>query len=213
MPPDCCDIKSEEREEKKKRMKKKKSLMGMLLAAALLIAVAVPSPDAAAAGADISGDVFGQDGSIYTLAPSGDVGEVTGVTVTVQCVKYAANMGDNSCCVAIYDGSRAICATGSGTILSYVSGILGVTPTEGSGDTFTLSYDTTDLTNVAVVACSGDFNVVDVQYKTAGGGTAAGTGTTAPATADFPEKQVYGMIALAAVAAAAVACWKKSALR
>ena len=190
----------------------------------------------AAEGADITGDEFGKDGSIYALAPSENADKITGVTVTVQCVKFFDHMGDNSCCVALYDGKKAIQATGTGAILNQVQAILGIVPTEGSGDTFTLSYDSSDLSNVAVVAASGDFKVVKVDYKYAEGadpnatggtdnqsanGAAGSTGTngtqtsngtstaSGPKTGDVSESLIYGTLALMAAVAVRTAYKKK----
>ena len=183
--------------------------------------------------ADITGDEFGKDGGIYALAPSENADKITGVTVTVQCVKFFDHMGDNSCCVALYDGKKAIQATGTGAILNQVQAILGIVPTEGSGDTFTLSYDSS---NVAVVAASGDFKVVKVDYKYAEGadpnatggtdnqsanGAAGSTGTngtqtsngtstaSGPKTGDVSESLIYGTLALMAAVAVRTAYKKK----
>lgn len=142
----------------------KSGLLAILLSTAMLV---FSGADVFAAGADITGDQFGKDGSIYAVDPSGDVdaSKIIGVTVTVKCVKFFEHMGDNSCCVALYDDNKIIMATGTGKILDHVSAMLGKAPIAGSGDTFTLTYDANDLSKTAVVACSGDFKIERVEYK------------------------------------------------
>lgn len=151
-----------------KTMKKTKWIKSRLLAILLSTTMLVLSgAEVFAAGADITGDQFGKDGSIYAVDPSGvvDASKIIGVTVTVKCVKFFEHMGDNSCCVALYDDNKIIMATGTGKILDHVSAMLGKAPIVGSGDTFTLTYDADDLSKTAVVACSGDFKIVNVEYK------------------------------------------------